>query len=117
MIGTIEINGLKLFARHGVYDFERANGNTFEITAHLRYPIDKAMDSDDLSQTLNYAEAVEIIRKIMATPSDLLEHVAYRIYSELTTHYPLISGGLIKVAKLNPPIDAKMDDVAVRIEW
>ena len=35
MKGIIEINGLRLFARHGVFEEERINGNTFELTVHL----------------------------------------------------------------------------------
>lgn len=117
MEGTIEINGLKLFARHGVFDFERLNGNTFEVTVHLRYPIAEAMDSDDVSQTLNYAEAVEVIRTEMAIPSNLLEHVVGRIQKELLKRWPLISGGMISLTKLTPPIAARLDGVAVRINW
>lgn len=117
MTGTIEINGLKLFARHGVYDFEREKGNTFEVTVHLRYPIESAMESDDLGHTLNYAEAVEVIKQVMDIPSQLLEHVVKRLHDTLTQKYPLVSGGMIRVAKLNPPIPADMQDVAVKIEW
>lgn len=117
MEGTIEINGLRLFARHGVYEDERLNGNTFEISIHLKYPIAEAMESDCLEQTLNYAEAVEIIRLEMEKPSQLLEHVVGRIKSALLASYPDIYGGMIHLTKLNPPIPAEMQGVAVKIEW
>lgn len=117
MEGTIEINGLQLFARHGVFDFERLNGNTFELTVRLRYPIEEAMQTDDVSQTLNYAEAVDIIKAEMARPSDLLEHVVGRIRRALLDRWPLISGGYISLTKLNPPIDARLRGVAVSINW
>ena len=81
MKGIIEINGLRLFARHGVFEEERINGNTFELTVHLCYPIENAMQSDNVADTLNYAEAIEIIRKEMEIPSRLLEHVVGRIHS------------------------------------
>ena len=117
MKGTIEINGLRLFARHGVFEEERRNGNTFELTVHLDYPIEKAMESDDVTDTLNYAEAIEIIRSQMDIPSDLLEHVVGRIYRVLTEAYPAISGGSIRLTKLNPPIPADIDGTAVKLEW
>lgn len=117
MTGTIEINELILFARHGVYDFERENGNTFEITVHLHYPIENAMASDNLAYTLNYADAVEVIKQVMEKPSNLLEHVVQRLYESLTEKYPLVTGGFIRIAKLNPPINAEMKNVAVKIEW
>lgn len=117
MTGTIEINGLRLFARHGVFEEERINGNTFEITVHLRYPIERAMLTDNLDETLNYAEAVDVIRSEMDCPSKLLEHVVGRIYEALMRKYPAVTGGMIHLTKLNPPIKADMDGVAVKIEW
>ena len=117
MEGTIEINGLQRFARHGVFDFERLNGNTFELTVHLRYPIGEAMESDNVEHTLNYAEAVGIIKDVMSDPSNLLEHVIGRIRQALTARWPQISGGYISLTKLNPPINARMKGVAVSISW
>lgn len=117
MKGTVEINGLRVFARHGVLAQERQVGNLFEVTAHLVYPMERAMQHDDLDGTLNYAEAVEVIRDVMSTPSALLENVAMRIHAALTARFPLIEGGCIRVAKITPPIAAELDSVAVKIEW
>lgn len=115
--GNIEINGLRLFGRHGVMPQERAVGNIFEVTAHLRYPIFEAAATDALGSTLNYAEVVEVIMREMRTPSALLEHVASRIRLALLEAFPLIEGGMIRVAKTAPPIPCQLADVAVRIEW
>lgn len=117
MKGTIEINGLRLFARHGVFEEERINGNTFELTVRLGYPIGQAMLTDDVTDTLNYAEAVEIIRTEMDIPSRLLEHVVGRIRNALLAAYPDITSGFIRLTKLNPPIPADIDGTAVAIEW
>ncbi|WP_297062906.1 dihydroneopterin aldolase [uncultured Duncaniella sp.] len=117
MKGIIEINGLRLFARHGVFEEERINGNTFELTVHLCYPIDRAVMTDNVADTLNYAEAIEIIRKEMEIPSRLLEHVVGRIRSALLSAYPAITSGSIKLTKLNPPIPVDIDGTAVKIEW
>ncbi len=117
MTTTIEINNLKIRARHGVLMQERSVGNDFTVTVHLRYPAEAAIANDDVSDTLNYADAVEIIKDEMATPSTLLEHVAGRIRQSLLDQFPKIEGGLVRVAKLKPPIPAQMDDVAVKIEW
>lgn len=117
MRGIVEINGLRVFARHGVASQERLVGNLFEVTAHLVYPMDDAMAHDRLDGTLNYAEAVEVIEDVMSTPSALLENVAMRIKTALTGRFPLIEGGYIRVAKITPPIAAELDSVAVKIEW
>lgn len=117
MKGIIEINGLRVRARHGVLDEERTLGNNFEISVTLGYPFGDAAREDNLEATLNYAEATDIIIGVMATPSRLLEHVAWRIREALTTRWPAIESGVVRIAKLNPPIDAQLRDVAVRIEW
>ncbi|MCM1164105.1 MAG: dihydroneopterin aldolase [Muribaculaceae bacterium] len=114
---TIEINGLRLFGRHGVGAQERQVGNIFEVTAHLRYPLDDALDSDNLNHTLNYAEAIGIIKTEMQTPSDLIEHVAGRIRNALLRKFPQISGGMLRVAKITPPVTAELKNVAIRLEW
>lgn len=117
MKGTVEINGLRIFARHGVMLQERQVGNMFEVTAHLVYPMERAMEHDELDGTLNYAEAVGVIREVMDTPSALLEHVGMRICKALTERFPLIEGGSIRVAKITPPIAAELESVAIKIEW
>ncbi len=117
MKGTVEINGLRIFARHGVLPQERQVGNLFEVSAHLIYPMDRALEHDDLGGTLNYAEATGVIAEVMSEPSALLEHVAMRIKTALTGRFPLIQGGFIRVAKITPPIAAELDSVAIKIEW
>lgn len=117
MTGTVEINELRLYARHGVMEQERTVGNEFTVSVHLRYPMHRAILDDELDGTLNYAEAVEVIRREMSVPSALLEHVAGRIHSALISRWPLIEGGMIRVAKITPPIPAQMRDVAVRIDF
>ncbi len=114
---TIEINGLRLYARHGVMEQERLVGNEFEVTVHLKASVDEALTDDDLSATINYADVVELIRQLMSQPSRLLEHVAYRIKCAITDRYPKVIAGMIRVAKLTPPIPADMDSVAVVIRW
>lgn len=117
MTTTIEINNLKIRARHGVLMQERTVGNDFIVTVHLRCPILPAMLNDDVDSTLDYAEVVEIIKTEMVQPSALIEHVAGRIHKHLCDSFPQIEGGMIKVAKLRPPIPVQIDNAAVKIEW
>lgn len=115
--GTIEINRLRVYAHHGVMEQERLVGNTFEVTVHLRYPISRAMTTDNISNTLDYSMAIELIHNVMRQPSLLLENVVERLRIELLKNFPLIEGGVITVAKLSPPISKEVASVAVRYEW
>lgn len=114
---SIEVNGLELRAFHGVLPEERVTGNRFRVDVKVYYPFEQAINSDVEAHTLSYADIVEVIKEEMAVRSALLENVVGRIYSKLTGRYPLISGGEIRVAKLVPPLDALVNDCAVKIEW
>lgn len=115
--GKIEVNGLQLFAHHGVLPQERTVGNTFEVSVHLGYPVEAATESDSIETTLNYAEVVELVKEVMATPSQLLERAAYRIYEAIIMRWPLVTDGTVTVKKLTPPIPAQLRDVAITLEW
>ncbi len=115
---TIEINNLRCFARHGVMPQEHIIGNEFEVTVHLCYPSEKALLHDCLEDTINYAEVCHEIKQVMTEPSLLLEHVCGRIRNALLHRFPLIKGGLIRVAKLTPPIpNTQLQSVAVSLKW
>lgn len=115
---TIEINRLCLRSRHGVMAQERIVGNDFEVSVSLVYPAADAVRTDRLDATLNYAEVCDVIKSIMDRPSALLEHVCGRLRDALIKRFPLISSGRIRVAKLNPPIEAtQLESVAVELAW
>lgn len=117
MKGTVEIKGLRVFARHGVFPQEREVGNMFQVDVRVEYPMERAMREDCLDGTVNYAEVVELIKVEMDIPSALLEHVAWRLHERIVGKYPAIQNGRIKVTKIAPPIPAELDGVAVEIEW
>ena len=77
----------------------------------------RALVTDELTDTLNYAEVCKIISDEMAIPSRLLEHVAGRIINSLRSHYPQITGGRLIVTKEKPPIPGDIRDVSVIVEW
>lgn len=114
----IEVNGIRLKAYHGVDLQERRVGNIFEVTVHVDYPMEEAMVRDNVSATLNYAALVEVVKDVMALPSALLENVVLRLYNALMSKFRAISGGMIRIAKINPPIgNVQLQDVAVVLEW
>ena len=56
---AIRLSGLRVRGRHGVYDFERADGQDFVLDVVLELPLDKAAASDDVSDTVHYGELAE----------------------------------------------------------
>lgn len=115
---SISIKGLRLRAYHGVALSERRIGNDFEVDVTLEYPLEEAMRTDCLDNTLNYAEIVESVKQSMSEPSLLIENAAWRIRENLLCKYPEIAGGKVRVTKLLPPIpNVVLDGASVEILW
>ena len=111
----ISLNRLRFHARHGVLPQERATGGEFIVSVRAKYLFDKALESDNVDDTINYAEIFEIINKEMLTPSCLLEHLAGRIGRCIFNRMPSIESLDITVEKTNPPMGADSDGAAVEL--
>lgn len=116
-MAVIEINGLRLYARHGVGEQERIVGNIFEVSLKLDCNLERAMVSDCVTDTVNYAEVIETVKSEMSIPSKLIEHVAVRIRDAVRARFPLVSGGSVRVAKLVPPVPCQLSSVSVTVSW
>lgn len=112
--GNIHIDGLRIYARHGVNPQERVVGNMFEVSLTLKIDAETAMKNDSLDDTVNYAEIVDLVKECMKQPSKLLEHAAYRIYQAIADRYPYVRHGSISLYKIQPPISAELARWAFR---
>ena len=112
----IHLRNLHFHAFHGVMPQERTVGNDYVVTLRAEYPIEQAMQSDDVAHTLNYAEVYAVVEKEMQQPSCLLENVAYRIAQSLFSRFPSIRSLRLEVAKQNPPMGTCAGEAAVEIE-
>jgi len=90
-------------------------GNDYEVTLRVGYDVGKAMESDDVADTMNYAELLEVVRREMAIPSNLIEHVAGRIGKAVLQQWPQATSVEVKLTKLNPPMGADCDGASVFI--
>lgn len=112
----IELRGLTFYAYHGVLPEERQNGNTFVVDLSLEADIARAVYSDNLDDTVNYAAVYEVVNREMSVPSLLLEHVCGRIASTLLAEFGALQRVSVCVVKKNPPIEnAGVCESAVRL--
>jgi dihydroneopterin aldolase len=102
---TIELCGITFHSHHGVLPEERLLGNTFVVDLTLESDISQAAMTDNLTHTINYAEAYEVVRKEMEAPSQLLEHVCGRIATALLQQFSTLERVHVRLAKKNPPIE------------
>ena len=111
----VHIDGIRLHARHGVLPQEQLTGNDYIINVRASYDISRAMQTDDVADTLNYAEVYNIIKEEMNIPSKLIEHVAGRIADRLMDSYSQISSIMLRITKCNPPMGADCNGAGVEI--
>lgn len=116
-LSYIEIDRMKVFARHGVFEQERNVGNVFEVSLRLYYDFRTAARTDDIDRTLNYAMVVDIVNDIMKTPRNLLETVVSEIRHAITTRWPEVYGGRISLSKVHPPFTTPVGSVSATVEW
>lgn len=114
----ITITGLRVFAHHGVFDFERQNGQDFYIDASIWVDGDKAAFSDDLNHTAHYGDLAKgLVELTKNNPVDLLETLAQRLLD-----YALNFGGgkvlkaKITVHKPGAPIPYEFEDVSITVK-
>ena len=111
----ISIENLRIHAFHGVMEQERNVGADFLLSLHIHYNIGKAMETDEVADTLNYAEVCEVVTQEMKTPSKLLEHVAGRICKALFQRFPQATAISLKLTKQNPPMGADCDGASLEV--
>lgn len=116
MNSKIELKELKFYAYHGVLPQETLVGNNYIINIILTTPLDKAISSDDLDDTINYATVYNLIKQEMAIPSKLLEHVAGRILHSLKFNFPQITRIQLSLSKLNPPLGGDIYSASVLLD-
>ena len=90
-------------------------GAVFLVNLRVGYPLEKAMESDEVGDTLNYAEIYALVKKEMDVPSKLLEHVAGRISSAIEKRYPQVTSIDLELTKKNPPMGADCEGAGVEI--
>jgi dihydroneopterin aldolase len=111
----ITLSGVTAVGHHGVFDFERRDGQPFVVDAVLHLDFSAAAESDDVRDTAHYGEVAERIAGwITGEPLNLIEALAVRIADDLLSEYQL--GAVeITVHKPKAPIEVPFGDVSVSV--
>ena len=111
----ILLQNLHFHSYHGVAPQEQLVGNDFTINLRLGTNFSQAMASDNVNDTVSYADIFAAVREEMNIPSKLLEHVAGRIIHRLYSEFPSISEIELTLLKRNPPMNADIDAAGVEL--
>lgn len=112
---SIELKNMHFFAFHGLLEHETIHGNNFSVTLRFSADLSEACISDDVTDTVNYAEVYELVKEEMAVPSKLIENAAYRILCRVKETFPQIDRIEVELSKMNPPVAGRMDHSTVII--
>jgi dihydroneopterin aldolase len=115
MADWIRLDGIRVFAHHGVYEEEKERGQIFLIDVHLRMDLSAAGVTDDLTATIHYGELADAInRRASSERWDLIERVAERT-AELVLDDPRVDEVTVTVHKPEVTLPTPVESVSVSV--
>lgn len=100
----IHLRELRFYAFHGVLPQEKRVGAYFIISLKVKMDVETAATTDELQDTLSYADLFQIVKEEMMIPSQLLEHVAGRICQHIYQVHSCAQAIDITIEKENAPV-------------
>jgi dihydroneopterin aldolase len=115
MTDELAVLGIECYAHHGVFEFERREGQTFVIDLALGVDTAPAAASDDLQDTVDYGSLVASVKAaVEKDPVDLIETLAQRT-ADICLLDARVEWVRVTVHKPDAPIEATFSDVALTI--
>jgi dihydroneopterin aldolase len=112
----IDIKGIHGFGHHGVFEFEKNDGQDFYVDIALHLDLQRASTSDSLSDTIDYGAISTIAKEEIEGPAvDLIERLAGRIADRIKSNFPTISSLAVTVHKPQAPVKETVADISVTI--
>lgn len=112
----IYINGLQLFAYHGVNPEEKADGQMFALDITCYLSLVRPCATDSVDDTVSYAKILKTARKaFLADKYDLLERAADAVIQAIFADFPPVTQVTVLLKKPQAPIRADFNWVGVEI--
>ncbi|BDZ32131.1 dihydroneopterin aldolase [Lactiplantibacillus sp. WILCCON 0030] len=116
-MGMIRINNLRFHTFNGVLPEERRNGQQLAMDIAIKYPIETAVQHDDVHETINYAEVRAVMDDFVSTHSyKLIESLANHLLQALLEKFPTVDAINLKIRKYSVPMPGIFDDVEIEVE-
>ena len=115
MTDELSVTGIECWGHHGVFDFEKRDGQVFVVDLTLGIDTRAAAASDDLADTVDYGGLVAGVRAaVERDPVDPIETVVQRIADECLLD-SRVEWARVTLHKPDAPIEATYSDVALTI--
>ena len=118
LMGKIRINNLKFYTKNGVLKEERVLGQQLEVDVELTMDLTKAGKTDDVMDTVSYAEVNDQISERLARDSfDLIEAVASAILDDIEkVHGDKLQKAMVRIRKYSVPMPGIFDNIEIEME-
>lgn len=113
----ILLKNMSFFGHHGTDREEQRIGQRIYVDLSIKIDLSKAAESDNLEDTINYAEVFERVKLIVEGEScKLLERIAGKINKEILDNYKIVESIKTSIHKPGAPINGIFDDVVIVIQ-
>jgi len=111
----LAVQGIEAVGHHGVFDFERRDGQVFVVDLVIGIDTRDAARTDDLQHTVDYGNLVAKVKNAIETdPVDLIETLAQRI-ADVALAEQRVRWTEVTVHKPDAPLEATFSDVTLTI--
>ena len=111
----LAVQGIEAVGHHGVFDFERRDGQVFVVDLVIGIDTRDAARTDDLQHTVDYGNLVAKVKNAIETdPVDLIETLAQRI-ADVALAEQRVRWTEVTVHKPDAPLEATFADVTLTL--
>ncbi|MDK2585128.1 dihydroneopterin aldolase [Romboutsia sedimentorum] len=112
----ILMSNLGFYGFHGLLKEESVLGQKFFLDIELDVDTKEAGLTDDMTKSVSYADAYEVVRDIVQNKRfNLLEALAENIANDVLERFDLVKGIMVRIKKPEAPVNGIYDYFGVEI--
>ncbi len=116
-MNKIEVKKIKFKANHGVFDFEKENGQYFYLDINIKTNFEETLFDDNLNNTIHYGHISEdAILFLQKNTFDLIETAIYRLTDFLFNKYKKIEELELQIYKPQAPVELDFENISVKLK-
>ncbi|MBD8088018.1 dihydroneopterin aldolase [Limosilactobacillus sp. c11Ua_112_M] len=116
-MGKIRINNMPFNTYNGVFAEEKKLGQKIEVDCEMTYPIEAKVRTDNLEETVSYADVYDTIAQFVAHHNyNLIESLANNLLHEILRTYPMLDEVRLRIRKYSVPIAGIFDNIEIEVQ-
>ncbi len=113
-MAKISIRNVMFYGFHGVYEYEREQGQKFYFDVEIETLDERAAETDDVKDAVDYALIYQLVKEVAENKRfRLLEALTAHINEEILRQFPVVHQATTRVRKPSVPISGPIDFVQV----